>query len=241
MNKGKLYLGLFLSAIILSSCFSTVHETVSNTQKMPIGDATNAIKRSIHNTIQNPYFAEQKAVSDIVISDDGFTLIHPDGTKKYYTYNEILNPVVVHEAIHNLWFIEFKRNNVGDAVLFNSQQAAIMFADALYYLKHTDIKQERAKEREDSRRRAQETAAEEQKERDQKQAEALRLKQKAAMEAEAATAKDESSPEATPEKRKSRPRPAAAKKTAGEPAPRQPEGGAPPVPTLPTGGAVSGN
>jgi hypothetical protein len=229
-----------LLMIMLPSC-ATIHETTSSQPKMTLKEAMAAMNEAVKASMQDHFWGNVKVVKNIDISEYGITLINSDNTKRYYAFSDIIDPSVGENSFNHVFFVKFKQDLTDNFIEFTNAQSAIMFANALYYVKHTDIKQERAKEREDSRRRAQETAAEEQKERDQKQAESLRLKQKAAMEAEAATAKDESSPEATPEKRKSRPRPAAAKKTAGEPAPRQPEGGAPPVPTLPAGGAVSGN
>jgi hypothetical protein len=240
-NQKLLMLCLAGFLIILPSCLDPVHQTTSTQPKMSVEEATAIMKKAVKGSTSDN---NVKAVRDVIVDENGFTLINFDNTRKHHYFKDIVDPVVMEWMKSGGYLVKFIEPLYLslDYVQFNvNLESANAFANALYYLKHADIKQERAKEREDSLRRARQTAAEEQKERDQKQAESLRLKQKAAMEAEAAAAKEESGPESTPEKRKSRPRPAAAKKAAGEPAPRQPEGGAPPVPTLPAGGAVSGN
>ena len=226
--------------VMLSSCV-TVHEPTSSQLKMPLTEAIASMKESIKATIQDPFVPHVKPVSDIEISDYGITLINSDNTKRYYVFSDIIEPTVTFNSLAQIYGVGFKQDLAGNYILFTNSQSAAMFANALYYLKHTDIKQEREKERQDSLRRAQQTAIEEKKERDKKQEESLRLIRKTAAQEETGAARDEGISESGTQRRKSQPRPAPPRKSADEQVPRKPETGSPPLPALPAGGAVTGH
>jgi len=184
-----------------------------------------------------------KAVRDVIVDEDGFTLINFDNTKNHHYFKEIADPIAMEwmkSGTYLVKFIEPLYLSLYYVGFGNNRESASAFANALYYVKHADIKQERAKEQEDSLRRAQQTAMEEKKEREKKQEESLRLIRKTAVQDETGTARDESISESTTERRKSQPRPAPPRKSGAAPPQRQPEVGSPAPPALPAGGAVTG-
>jgi len=225
---------------ILSSCV-TVHEPTSSQPKMPLTEAIASMKEAIKATVQDPFVAHVKVVSDIDISEYGITLTNSDNTKRYYVFSDIIEPSVTYNSIIQVYGVGFKQDLSGNYILFTNSQSAAMFANALYYLKHTDIKQEREKERDDSLRRTQQTAIEEKRERDKKTEESLRLIRKTAIEGESGAAEDKIIPDSTTKRRRSPDRPTQQRKSGDEPLPRKQEGGSPPLPALPPGGAVSGH
>lgn len=239
-NQKFLILCLVFIIIILPSCLDPIHQTTSTQPKMSVEEATAIMKKAVKDSITD---VNVKAVRDVIVDEDGFTLINFDSTRNHHYFKDIADPIAMEwmkSGTYLVKFIEPLYLSLYYVGFGNNRESASAFANALYYVKHADIKQEREKEQQDSLRRAQQTAIEEKKERDKKQEESLRLMRKTAIEGEAG-ARDESVSESTPERRKSQPRPAPPKKSAVEPPQRQPEGGAPSLPALPPGGAVSGN
>jgi hypothetical protein len=133
---------------ILSSC-ATVHETSSIQPKMSVTDATNSIKEVIKDITSGDIGTP--VVTDVSISEEGFTLFHDDKTKKYYTFNDIEDPrAVLDETFDDIVYLN--QIDQHSFIHFNNSKSAIMFADALYSLKHDDRKEERARSYEDCQR-----------------------------------------------------------------------------------------
>lgn len=233
-----LILCLVFLIIILPSCLDTVHEASSKQPRMSVEEATARMKKAVKDSIPDPH---NKAVRDVIVHEDGFTLINSDNTRKHFLFNNIEDPIVM--TWMDKWLlVKFKGPLSFDYIAFGTNlESANAFADALYYVKHADIKQEREKEREDSLRRIQQTTMDEKKEREKKQEESLRLIRKTAIKDESGATEDKIIPDSTTKRRKSPDRPTPPRKSGDEPLPRTQEGGSPPLPALPPGGAVSGH
>lgn len=142
--------------IIMPSCFKTLHETASNPPKISLREAIDSMKDAIKDTKQNSFFADEKVVRDVAVSEEGFKLINTDNTERYYAFEKIIDPVVVEDHFTHLFFVKFQ-HIPGRNILFTNSKSAKKFADALYYLKHIDIKREGEKEHEDCLRLVHET------------------------------------------------------------------------------------
>jgi hypothetical protein len=141
--------------ILLPSCV-TIHETSTSNPTMCVEEAIDSIKKSIKDTVQDPFWGHMKVVADIAVSEDDITLINADNTKRNYPFNKLTDPTVIQNNLNQLYGIQLTQTPL-DVVLFSNSKSAIMFADALYYLKHIDIKMEREKEREDCLRQIRQT------------------------------------------------------------------------------------
>jgi len=222
---------------ILPSCLDTVHQPTSKQPRMSVEEAMGIMKKAVKDTFTGVH---NKAVRDVIIDEDGFTLINYDNNRKHYLFKDIEDPIVMTwEKTYIM--VKFNGPLSFDYIDFINMESANAFANALYYLKHTDIKQEREKEREDSLRRIQQTTIDEKKEREKKQEESLRLIRKTPIKDESGATRDEIIPDSTTKRRKSPDRPTPQRKSGDEPLPRTQEGGSPPLPALPPGGAVSGH
>jgi hypothetical protein len=240
-NQKLLILCLIFLISILPSCLDTVHQTTSTQPRMSIEEATTILKKAVKDSITD---INVKAVRDVIVYEDGFTLINFDNTKKHHYFKDIADPIVMDWMKSSEYLVKFIEPLYFslDYVKFGPNlESANAFANALYYVKHTDIKQEREKEREDSLRRVQQTAIDEQKEREKKQEESLRLIQKTTIKEESGATSEETIPDATTKRRKSQSRPTPPRKSGDEALQRPQEGGPPPLPALPPGGAVSGH
>jgi hypothetical protein len=81
------YLLFFI--IFLPCCLlDTVHETASTQPRMSVGEATAIMKKAVKDSITDP---NVKTVVDVIVYEDGFTLIYFDNTRKRY-YNQIEDP-----------------------------------------------------------------------------------------------------------------------------------------------------
>lgn len=239
-NQELLISCLVFLMIILPSCLEPTHQPTSTQSRMSVEEATTIMNKAVKDSITD---INVKAVREVMVYEDGFTLVYFDNTKNHHYFKDIADPVAMEwmkSGAYLVKFIEPLYLSLYYVGFGNHLESANAFASALYYLKHTDIKGEREKEREASIRRAQQTAADEQKERDKKQEESLRLIRKTGVQEEAGAARDEGITESPTQRRKSQPRPAPPKKSAVDPPQRQPEGGAPVPPALPAGGAVTG-
>src|SRR4030042_3135927 len=141
-TKQKLgILCLVFLMIMFSSC-ATVHETTSTRPKMTISEAMASLKEAIKDTKQDPFADNVKVVTNIFVTEDGISLISSDNTKRYYLFSDMIDPAVGLNHINQIYFVKLKQE-LNNFVAFKNKQSAIMFADALYYLKHVDIKRER--------------------------------------------------------------------------------------------------
>lgn len=146
----------FISSL-LSSCVTTVYESDS-TQPTIVSytDAINSIKESI----KHPGKAHSVVLSDVSISDEGITLFYNNNDKKYFSFNKIKVTEITQDLISGpdvFWVTltpGFELLNFG---VFDNYNSAKMFADAIYYLKHHDLKKERAREHEDCLRLSRQT------------------------------------------------------------------------------------
>jgi len=144
---------LLILIIILPYC-ATVHETSSIQPKMSLTEILDSMKEAVKDTKQHPFFKHEKVVRDVAIYEDGFKLINMDNTERYFAFKDIIDPSVGEVA--GLIFVKFQRID-GENLVFTNSKSAIMFCDALYNLKHIDIKQEREREREDCLRQIRQT------------------------------------------------------------------------------------
>jgi hypothetical protein len=152
-----LYVMFFISAL---PCCTTKHDPVSIRPRMTVTDAKNSLKEAIKASKQHP-FRGFKAVIGIDISKHGITLIDSNNKKRYYAFNDIIEPSVIEDPISRIFFVRFKQDLSGNCIVFSNLQSATMFADALYYLKHyndPDVKQEREQEKEDCLRQVRHTS-----------------------------------------------------------------------------------
>jgi len=240
-EKKLLIFSVIFLLIVLPSCYlDTVHQTTSTQPKMSVEEATEIMKKAVKDSITDN---NVKAVRDVIVYEDGFTLINYDNTRRHYYFKDIADPVVIYSKMSSKYLVKFIEPQplTLDYVKFGPLESANAFANALYYVKHADIKQERAKEQEESLRRIQQTTIDEKKEREKKQEESLRLIRKTPIKDESGATEDKIIPDSTTKRRKSPDRPTQPRKSVDEPPQRQPEGGSPPLPALPPGGAVSGH
>jgi hypothetical protein len=115
---------------------------------MSLREAIHSIKETIKDTQQHPGYAPWKAVVEVNISEAGITLINADNTKRYFAFADISDPAVgtYNDAFYHLIYVAFAP---WEGVIFSNYKSAEKFADAVYCLKHTDIKKEREREWED--------------------------------------------------------------------------------------------
>lgn len=238
------YLGIITT--ILSSC-ATIDTSLTK-PNMSFKEAITSMERAINDTrngVQTNFDVwggkalKIKRVVNVKVSEDGITFINYDNTTRHYSFDTMTDPYIQRDPVSNSYFVfligAFGLND--DALRFNHDNSAQTFADALYALKHMDIKAELAKEREERSRR-QAAAENEKKEREREWQESLRRKT-AVKDEPAATA--EETPASSTTDGKSAERPTQPRKSVAKPRPRQPEGGSIPPPELPAGGALSGN
>ena len=150
----RLLIIYLLIIIVILPCCATVHETSSVQPKMSLKEIMDSMKESIKDTKQHPFFKNEKVVRDVAIYEDGLKLINRDDTERYIAFKDIIDPSVGQVA--GLIFVKFQHKD-GENLVFTNSKSAVMFCDALYNLKHIDIKQEREREREDCLRQVRQT------------------------------------------------------------------------------------
>lgn len=165
-QKKFLIVYLVIIIIIFPSCVETIHESGSTQPNISLSKAIDSMKKAIKDSIKPPligiypqFTLPGEAVTDVNISETGITLINSDNTKRHYDIANILNPKVevYNDAVyHNVIFVKLYEAP-GNAIVFSNSDSAKMFADALYYLKHIDINEERKREREDCLRQVRQT------------------------------------------------------------------------------------
>jgi len=162
-TKQKIVLLCLMGFImILPACFEKLHETSSTQSKTSINDVNENLNQAVKGTMQGPLFKREKPVSNVIVSKDGFTLVNTDNTTRYFDFNQIRDPNVTHEKLAKVYVVNIT-HQAGNNVIFRDFNSAKMFADALYYLKHSndpEVKQERARENEDCLRQVRNTPVE---------------------------------------------------------------------------------
>jgi hypothetical protein len=142
----KLLIFCLIFFIIFLSCCITMHQPALNQPQMSFKDATNSIKGAL---------SDAKNVTDIAISEKGFTLLTNNNEKKYYEFNAIKDPFVYEDnTLNQKIYLVILSGSVwtttdDNCIKFNNSKSARTVADALYYLKHHDIKKERERGYED--------------------------------------------------------------------------------------------
>ncbi len=161
MRSRQLLQYFILFLILFMPCCQTIHETGSSQgsptgqsaisvsqpdipvsqPKMSLKEAITSIKRSIKDTVQDPFWGHMKVVADVNVSEDGITLINDDNTKRYYDFNSMVDPTVILNNFTQMYAVKVKTDL--DVVEFSNRKSAVTFADALYFLKHVDINKQR--------------------------------------------------------------------------------------------------
>jgi len=153
---------LILLIIIMPACFTVLHETASSPKQLLFKESIALMKESIKDTKQNPFFANEKVVKDVIISDDGFKLINIDNSERYFAFKKVRDPRVCEDHFTKIVFVDMGQLP-GNNLVFTNSKSAKMFADGLFYLKNNavnieqEVKRETEQERDDCLRRIRQT------------------------------------------------------------------------------------